>query len=160
MKSIASTRFRIIIITLTALMIAFVFIHSLLPATVSDQESEGVLDFIYNILTSIGINAEINNHIIRKLAHFTEFTALGMMLTSCAYSFNRFKPYKYSVHIFFAGLCTAVIDETIQLFVEGRSGQITDVLLDFSGIVTGTAIMILFYIIYIRIRKRKNESGS
>ena len=160
MKSIASTRFIIITFTLTALMIAFVFIHSLVPATVSDQESKGVLDFIYNILTSIGINAEITNHIVRKLAHFTEFTALGMLLTSCAYSFNRLRPYKFIVQIFFAGLCTAVIDETIQLFVEGRSGQIADVLLDFSGIVTGTAIMLLFYIIYIRIRKRKNESGS
>ncbi len=54
-----------------------------------------------------------------------------------------------------AGLSTAVIDETIQLFVEGRAGMIKDVLLDFSGVVTGFAVMLAFYLIYIRIRKRK-----
>lgn len=54
-----------------------------------------------------------------------------------------------------AGLSTAVIDETIQLFVDGRAGMIKDVLLDFSGVVTGFAVMLAFYLIYIRIRKRK-----
>lgn len=32
------------------------------------------------------------------------------------------------------------VDETIQLFVEGRSGQISDVWLDMAGIVTGIMV--------------------
>ncbi len=35
------------------------------------------------------------------------------------------------------GLLTALTDETIQLFVPGRSGQVTDVWIDFSGVLTG-----------------------
>lgn len=160
MKSSASVRFRIIIFTLTVLMTAFVFINSSMPDTVSNQQSMGVLDFFYNILSGLGINAVITDHIIRKLAHFTEFTALGMLFTSCAYSFNRQKPYRYAVHILFAGLCTAVTDETIQLFVQGRSGQVADILIDFSGIVAGTAAMLLIYAIYIGKEKKKGKRSN
>ena len=34
------------------------------------------------------------------------------------------------------GLLTALTDETIQLFVPGRSGQVTDIWIDFSGVMT------------------------
>ena len=146
----ASTRFRVIVLILTAAAIAFAFIHSAMPADVSSEESAGVLDFLYNFLRAVGISAELTDHIVRKLAHFTEFTAIGMLLTTCAYSFDRF-----TVYVFFAGLAAAVTDETIQLFSEGRSGQISDVLLDFSGIVLGTAVMLLFYFVYQRIRRKK-----
>ena len=48
----------------------------------------------------------------------------------------------------FCGLATAVCDETIQLNVEGRAGMITDVLLDFSGAIFGTLIMLFIFLIY------------
>ncbi len=48
----------------------------------------------------------------------------------------------------FCGLATAVCDETIQLNVEGRAGMITDVLLDFSGVIFGTLIMLFIFLIY------------
>lgn len=54
-----------------------------------------------------------------------------------------------------AGLLTAVIDETIQLNVPGRAGMITDVWLDFSGVLTGAVLMLVAFVIYIRIRKNK-----
>ena len=57
----------------------------------------------------------------------------------------------------FVGLFTAVIDEFIQLFFEGRSAEITDVLIDFSGVVTGALFMLLFYFIYIKIRYKKDK---
>ena len=41
------------------------------------------------------------------------------------------------------GLLTAVIDENIQLYSIGRSGQVTDVLLDFSGTIAGVVIAML-----------------
>ena len=151
----ASKRFTIIIFALTAAVIAFAFIHSSMPAEVSQGESGGVLDFLVRILKAIGLSAELTDHIVRKAAHFTEFTAMGMLFTSCAYCFDRFRPYRFTSQIMLAGLSTAVIDETIQLFVEGRAGMIKDVLLDFSGVVTGFAVMLAFYLIYIRIRKRK-----
>lgn len=146
-------RFRLIMILLTAALIAFAFFHSSMPATVSAEESGSVLLFLQNLLNSIGLSAELTDHIVRKLAHFTEYAAIGAMLMNTAYSFNKSRPHKFYPHILFAGLMTAVIDEAIQLNVAGRSGQITDVLLDFSGILAGSIIMLLILTIYKKIRK-------
>lgn len=154
-KSQTSMRFRVIVFILTAGMIAFAFIHSSMPADLSGEESESVMDFLQYIFNFFGFNAELTDHIVRKAAHFTEYTAIGMLLVCCAYSFSRTKPYRYYSQILFAGLATAVCDETIQLNVPGRSGQITDVLLDFSGVITGAVIMLIFYSVYRKIRKIK-----
>ena len=154
-KSQTSMRFRVIIFILTAGMIAFAFIHSSMPADLSSEESESVMGVLQYILNFLGFSAELTDHIVRKTAHFAEYTAIGMLLVSCAYSFSRTKPYRYYSQILFAGLATAVIDETIQLNVAGRSGQITDVLLDFSGVITGAVFMLLVYMIYRKIRKIK-----
>ena len=154
-KSQTSMRFRVIIFILTAGMIAFAFIHSSMPADLSSEESESVMGVLQYILNFLGFSAELTDHIVRKTAHFAEYTAIGMLLVSCAYSFSRTKPYRYYSQILFAGLATAVIDETIQLNVTGRSGQITDVLLDFSGVITGAVFMLLVYMIYRKIRKIK-----
>ena len=154
-KSQTSMRFRIIVFILTAGMVTFAFVHSSMPADLSGEESESVMDFLQYIFNFFGFNAELTDHIVRKAAHFTEYTAIGMLLVSCAYSFSRTKPYRYYSQILFSGLATAVIDETIQLNVAGRSGQITDVLLDFSGVIIGAVIMLLIYMIYRKIRKIK-----
>ncbi|MGN0509671.1 MAG: VanZ family protein [Ruminococcus sp.] len=154
-KSQTSLRFRVIVFILTVGMIAFAFIHSSMPADLSGEESESVMGVLQYILDFLGFSAELTDHIVRKAAHFAEYTVIGMLLVSCAYSFSRTKPYRYYSQILFAGLATAVIDETIQLNVPGRSGQITDVLLDFSGVITGAVIMLLIYLIYRKIRKIK-----
>ena len=151
----SSMRFRVIVFILTIGMIAFAFIHSSMPADLSSEESESVMSVLQYILNFLGFSAELTDHIVRKAAHFAEYTAIGMLLVSCAYSFSRTKPYRYYSQILFAGLATAVIDETIQLNVAGRSGQITDVLLDFSGVITGAVFMLLVYMIYRKIRKIK-----
>ena len=159
-----SVRFRVIVFALTAGMIAFAFIHSAMPASESSKESNSVLAFLSALLSGLGIHRELTGLFVRKLAHFSEFTVIGGLLTSCAYSFDRFKPYRYIFAVLFTGLFTAVIDEFIQLFSDGRSGEIVDVLLDFSGVVTGTLIMLLFYKIYINIRTKskrdKKENGT
>lgn len=67
---------------------------------------------------------------------------------SCAFAFDKLKPYKYYINVMLCGLATAVCDETIQLNVEGRAGMITDVLLDFSGVIFGTLIMLFIFLIY------------
>ena len=138
---------------LTAFMILFAFIHSSMPSEVSSDESESVLGILQSILNSLGINIELSHHFVRKMGHFAEYTAIGMLLMSCAYSFNRIKPYKYYSQILFTGLFAAVCDETIQLNVEGRAGLVADVLLDFSGVVTGAVVMLIFYMIYRRVKR-------
>lgn len=148
-----SIQFKIIVFAITISIILFAFIHSSMPADISSDESESVLGFLNSFLSLFGIGDDLTEHIIRKSAHFIEYTALGVMFALCAYSFNRSKPYKFFPNIIGAGILTAVIDETIQLNVEGRSGQISDVWLDFSGVLTGAVIMTLVFVIFKRIRK-------
>ena len=144
-----SMRFRIIMFVLTALVIAFAFIHSSMPSVQSAQESESVLDFVTVILKLFGIEPNLSDHIIRKLAHFTEYTVLGAMLCSC----DRIKPIKFVPYTVSIGLFTCFIDETIQLGVEGRSGQVSDMWIDFFGVLLGTAVMLVAFWIYRKIRK-------
>lgn len=146
--------FRLIMILLTAGLIAFAFMHSSMNADESGAESAVTMGFLQNILNALGINIELTDHIVRKLAHFAEYSAIGIMLMSTAYAFNKSRPYVFYTHILFAGLFTAVIDEAIQLNVPGRAGMITDVLLDFSGVVTGTVVMLILLTIYKAVRKK------
>ena len=78
---------------------------------------------------------------------------LGAMLCSCAYSFDRIKPIKFVPYTVSIGLFTCFVDETIQLGVEGRSGQVSDMWIDFFGVLLGTAVMLVAFWIYRKIRK-------
>lgn len=147
-----SMRFRIIMFVLTASVIAFAFIHSSMPSVESAQESESVLDFVTVILKFFE-SIRIFHHIIRKIAHFTEYTVLGALLCSCAYSFDRIKPIKFVPYTVSIGLFTCFVDETIQLGIEGRSGQVSDMWIDFFSVLLGTAVMLVAFWIYRKIRK-------
>ena len=92
------------------------------------------------------------------MAHFTEYSVLGFLTSFTVYSFFK-KPTGGIFIKLFVTLFTAVIDETIQLNVPGRSGQVTDVLLDFSGAVTGiivSTLLILIYLLYKKGKEMKN----
>ena len=106
-----------------ALWVAVIFRQSAMVAEASNVESRGLLSWVVQVLPFM------THHLLRKLAHFCEFAVLGCLL---ALAFK-----KYSFYALLVGLLCALSDETIQLFVPGRSGQVSDVWLDFGGIATG-----------------------
>ena len=148
----ASKRFTIVIFSLTSAMILFAWVHSCFPADLSSRESEGVLALITAFFKLFGVTREMSELLLRKLAHFTEFTAIGALLLSCAYCFDRVRPHRFFLQVLSAGLFSAVIDETIQLFSEGRAGMIADVWIDFGGVVFGAALACLFYAVVRRVK--------
>ena len=152
-KLSASWQFKLFMFLLTGGFIGFAFINSAMPADVSSNDSKWVLEFIQSIINNFGLNIELTEYFIRKTAHFTEYAAIGAMFMMCGYSFDKLKPYRYYSTMLFAGILTPVIDETIQLFVSGRSGQLTDVWIDFSGVITGLFVMFVILFSYVRIRK-------
>ena len=97
-----------------------------------------------------GIGIPVTHYFVRKAAHFCEFGLLGceLMLLLGLGSGVRLQSLSNAA---FAALLTAVTDETIQIF-SGRGSQVQDVVLDFSGALTG----ILFVSLLILIQKRKN----
>lgn len=118
----------------------FIFYMSNQPADVSNGQS----DFVLNLIRDMGINisdpyVDIAITIIRKGAHFTEYLILSILyLNLLRYYMNIKKALVFSVILSFLYAST---DEFHQLFVEGREGRFTDVLIDTSGAITGSFLV-------------------
>ncbi len=131
-----------ILCILIALTLAFIWGNSLLPATESSKLSGTVKEVLEQVLPEDffqGDDESEGENLIRKLAHFTEFTLLGAELSALLYvvlSCSLTAP-------LLSGLMTAVTDETIQIFIEGRGSSVRDVWIDFGGVAAGTVIILL-----------------
>lgn len=77
---------------------------------------------------------------VRKMAHATEYAILGCLLTNLCLTFPMRKAYMWS---WLMGSAYAATDEFHQLFVPGRSGQITDVMIDSVGCLAGCLLTCL-----------------
>ena len=127
--------------------IAFIFSNSMAVADVSSSESGRVLVLLQGILRRLGhpgLANRLTMHIVRKMAHFCEYTLEGFLLMLCMRVYTR----RYVRHIsvpMLGGVLTALTDETIQIFSPGRSSQVTDVWLDSAGVLAGilTALVLM-----------------
>ena len=141
------TNYRIITALLLILWVTFIFSNSMDNADASTLKSGAVLR---RILGSEG--AALTEFIVRKTAHFTEFAIEGILLLSVVKGYTM-RPLRFLGWPLLAGLMTALTDETIQLFSLGRSSQVTDVWIDFAGVVTGTLLAFLVQAIVRRCKK-------
>ncbi len=140
-----------ILITITILWTLFIFTQSLLPGDISSDQSGFIVDVLYPLVNKMGLMIQVNDFsfLIRKLAHFTEYFILGLLL--CILYIETIKPW---LIVIIHGTITASIDETIQLFTPNRSGEVRDVLIDISGVIIG---MILTQIWIKRIRNYRSK---
>ena len=125
---------------LLVLTLAFIWGNSLMPAEVSLGFSQWVKALLARFLSGDTPITEEGSGLLRKIAHFTEFTALGIVLTWRGGMLGK-NPGK----TFLSGVSAAVADETIQRFVPGRNSSSLDVLLDSSGVLTGMLVIYLGY---------------
>lgn len=156
-KAADGSRSRTVWIVLVCLLIAvtlgFIWGNSLKSRSESKLLSLGVLQWIRPLLGVIFSPENVTDHLVRKLAHFTEFGLLGaelILLTSLV----RMLRVRTVLNCLFAGLSAAAIDETIQIF-SARGSQAIDVLLDFGGVVTGVSFVLLICWIISALRKKK-----
>ena len=87
--------------------------------------------------------AEQIDHPVRKTAHFLEYTMLGLLLSIDLLLFFRLTPFKRFLLSLGLGILYAATDEMHQLFVSGRSGQFTDILIDGSGVLLGSLLVLI-----------------
>lgn len=124
----------------------FIFSNSMAVATVSTGSSGRVLAWMRIILRRLGqpgLAEHLTMHIVRKLAHFCEYTLEGFLLMLCMRVYTR----RYVRHIsvpMLGGVLTAMADETIQIYSPGRSSQVIDVWLDSAGVLAGILIALVF----------------
>lgn len=121
---------------LLIIILAFIWGNSLMPGNVSQAFS----NWVQNLLLDTRPDPEGNlsgNGILRKIAHFTEFTALGLTL-AWLFAMLQKKPY---IPLCW-GVLAACLDETIQAFVPERAPGVRDVLIDSCGVLTGIVLLL------------------
>jgi VanZ family protein len=133
-----------VIFCLTALWICLIWGHSLVPAVLSQQESGWALEVLRRVLSWLHVPESLTDHIVRKAAHFTEYLILGLLGTATV---RPWAGQAQAMREALLGVLVPLVDETIQLFVPGRSGQISDVWLDVTGFVCGFLLVGFVYLV-------------
>lgn len=148
-------------ITTACLLVGWMFIiffFSSQPANTSEKMSGGVC---VELVTSVNEKMELElaedaiiniaeqiEYPVRKLAHMTEYAVLSVLAFLFFYGYKNL-PYiaagKKRVYgiAFLLVVCYAATDEFHQLFVAGRAGRISDVLIDAIGAVFGLLFILL-----------------
>ncbi len=153
-KKKASTVYFVISLILLFALLGLIFYLSAQTADTSSETSGGIIELIEKLF-----KITLKQELIRTLAHFSEYTLLGFLMSNAFFA----KSSKKHTLVSFALSCIyAVSDETHQLFVAGRAFQISDLAVDFCGSLLGCMIFgLLIYIINTlknkKLKKQKTE---
>ena len=150
-------------ILLCAIWLGVIFYNGTRQGEISQKTSKEFVEVVSTFInisptTKDGASVTFNdfNYYVRKNAHFFQYLFLSILL--CAV-INQFKLYK-STKIFlllFLFLFFPVIDEFIQKYIPGRTSNIFDVVIDFSGGILGMLISVVGRGMQY-LRKGKNEA--
>ena len=122
-------RRRTVYLVLTLAMLCFIWGNSAMSGAASGALSGRFLKYLAPLFAPFGNKAEF---VLRKLAHFSEFTLLGT-------------PRFWLTRPLFLGLSAACVDETVQIYSPGRASSLLDVWIDFSGVTLGVLVSLLVY---------------
>ena len=137
------------------LYILWIFSNSLMNGNISSDTSGSLTRQILAILADFGVvlSYDAFHHFIRKLAHFLEYSLLGFLTTLSIFRKSLFSSEKMTW--IFICILTPLLDETLQLFVPGRTGALTDSLLDMCGCVFGTCFLLLIRRLFLYLKQNK-----
>ncbi len=130
---------------------AFIFYMS----SKNGNDSNEMSNVVINTLRYMGIDENrtlqsILTFLVRKSAHILEYCILAWFIFNVAKEYNNL--IASSVFTLILSVLYATTDEIHQLYIPGRSGKMTDVLIDSIGICMGVAIS---YFVHKRIYSRK-----
>lgn len=152
----------IFFIAATAFIMLFIFSNSLEASEISASKSGAISEKIQEVVDSNKTISIITFHrAIRKVAHLAEFSLLGLGIGGIFLSVYLQKGKKYISLPILIGLSVGIIDEFLQSFTT-RKSLISDVMIDFVGVLIGFLIFftLAFFINKIRIKvnnKTKNN---
>ena len=137
---------KIIKLVLVLLWMGLIFMFSNQNADDSSQVSDGLIVKTASIFVDKNLSndkkeelIEKYSHIVRKTAHFTIYLVLGVLVLNFILELDL-------KHIIMVSLCICILysmsDEFHQMFIDGRSGELLDVLIDSIGSYVG---IVLFY---------------
>lgn len=148
----------VVFAVLIALTLLFIFSQSLPGQSTSQAESSRVTELIRPLLAPILGAENVTVGLIRKLAHFAEFSLLGAELAGYLWFLCRKKAQSF-IHGFFFVTGAALTDETIQIFT-GRGPMVQDVWLDMAGGAFGILFLTFVRFLVFLIRKRRKKAAG
>ena len=137
--------FRVIFTLALLACVAYIFRNSLQTGAQSSLRSQAAMETVNETLGWFHLGP-LSEHTIRKLAHFLEFMMEGFLLMLCLRVYTA----RFVRHIswpLLGGLATAVMDETIQVFIPNRTSLVTDVWIDMLGVVAGIFVALVILLI-------------
>lgn len=81
--------------------------------------------------------------VVRKLAHFSIYTVVGILLMGLVSTYNIEEMKRIYISIVI-GIIYATSDEIHQFFIPGRAAKFTDVMIDTMGVALGITLVLLF----------------
>lgn len=108
------------------------------------NESSGLSSQIVSWIQTY-LHIPVTEFIIRKLAHMSEYALLTFTFIYGFYK-NKFSFNKVCIYSLSCTFLYACSDEFHQLFIGGRAGQFTDVLIDTCGGILAILFMTFLYI--------------
>ena len=132
--------------------VAVLFIFSGQTGAESGELSLWLTHLVQRLFPWIPLTTDALEHLLRKLAHFSIFAVEGFLL--CLAMMESFRD-KGAGSLLSGILCTAVAaaNELHQSFIEGRSCEGGDVLIDSAGALLGIAVAALAYFLCRRRRR-------
>ena len=138
------------------IIVCFIWGNSVLSSQLSSEISMSVGKFFASIFGTGDSTTTVGGLSVRKMAHFIEFAALGVVSSLL---FNLFLKNKgvYALILSMCGLFVALMDETIQIF-SNRGSSVRDVWIDVFGYVVGCVTATAVCLVLAHFKKKKTDN--
>ena len=127
------------------MILIFMFYHQ------TGSESSGLSSQIVLWIQTY-LHIPISEFIVRKAAHMSEYALLTLTLIYGFYK-NHYPIQKIMIYSLIGTFLYACSDEMHQLFIGGRAGQFTDVLID----TCGGCLTIIFYYVLTKLKYKQRR---
>lgn len=131
----------------------FIFMNSLQPASVSGEASGSLFDTLSEIFSFLPF---WSHTFLRKLAHFCEYALLGAHMAFFPSLFFGKRAF-FAAALSLFGVFVASLDEGLQRLVPGRSGMLSDVILDTAGYFFGLFLLLAICFLFVQKKKGKRD---
>lgn len=145
-----------ICLMLILLNLFFIWGNSFLAGPASSQLSGGVMEWLKDCL---GEELPGGEFLIRKLAHFSEFACLGLLLSWLFRLLSQKGIHGFTMPLL-CGSLAALLDETIQVLTPERGPSVIDVWIDTAGVVTGSLFLLLILGLWKKKKHKKSIGGK
>ena len=132
---------KVLSIILVVIWMGIIFCFSNQTADDSTKISDGFITTIINFFVNDDLSCDEKESLlekysfyVRKIAHFTLYFGLGILILNLLYQYNLKNKTLIGVIICIIYSCS---DEFHQLFIPGRSGEFRDVFIDSIGSIFG-----------------------